>query len=181
MFHLNADAAGSMHANDWPCKLEPVQYQAAPSVQPLYLASCILTTMTAACLCVLLCCCLQLLDSLNRQELSMVMWALSKLRLEPGDLWLDEYFDATEAQLTRFTLRVSLLLGTSDCPIAAYTMSHNLVTNQDCCHQQGWTSYSTTHHRLYAPHAQVVSGCKHGQAFFECCSHTHKAFFIFSL
>jgi hypothetical protein len=39
----------------------------------------------------------------------MDMWALSKLRLEPGDLWLDEYFDATEAQLTRFTLRVSSL------------------------------------------------------------------------
>lgn len=53
---------------------------------------------------------LQLLDSLNRQELSVDMWALSKLRLEPGDLWLDEYFDATEAQLTRFTLRVSSAL-----------------------------------------------------------------------
>lgn len=37
----------------------------------------------------------------------MDMWALSKLRVEPGDQWLDEYFDATEAQLTRFTLRVS--------------------------------------------------------------------------
>jgi hypothetical protein len=48
----------------------------------------------------------QLLGSLNRQELSVDMWALSKLRLEPGDQWLDEYFDATEAQLTRFTLRV---------------------------------------------------------------------------
>lgn len=48
-----------------------------------------------------------MLDSLNRQELSLDMWALSKLRLEPGDQWLDEYFDATEAQLTRFTLRVS--------------------------------------------------------------------------
>lgn len=135
----------------------------------------------SSCLCVLLCCCLQLLGSLNRQELSMDMWALSKLRLEPGDLWLDEYFDATEAQLTRFTLRVSLSLGTSDCPIAAYTMSHNLVTNQDCCHQQGWTSYPTTHHRPYAPHAQVVSDCKHGQAVFEYCSQTHKAFLIFSL
>jgi hypothetical protein len=36
----------------------------------------------------------------------MDLWALSKLQLEPGDEWLDEYFDATEAQLTRFTLRV---------------------------------------------------------------------------
>jgi hypothetical protein len=49
---------------------------------------------------------LQLLDNLNRQELSMDMWALSKLQLEPGDQWLDEYFDATESQLSRFALRV---------------------------------------------------------------------------
>lgn len=54
----------------------------------------------------LVCLLLQLLDSANRQELSLDMWALSKLRLEPGDRWLDEYFDTTEAQLTRFTLRV---------------------------------------------------------------------------
>lgn len=53
---------------------------------------------------------LQLLDNLNRQELSMDMWALSKLQLEPGDQWLDEYFDATESQLTRFTLRVGVAL-----------------------------------------------------------------------
>lgn len=50
----------------------------------------------------------QMLDSRNRQELAIDMLALSKLRLEPGDQWLDEYFDATEAQLARFTLRVRL-------------------------------------------------------------------------
>ena len=56
--------------------------------------------------CAVLRCVVQLLDSRNRQELSVDMLALSKLRLEPGDQWLDEYFDATEAQLGRFTLRV---------------------------------------------------------------------------
>lgn len=50
----------------------------------------------------------QLLDSYNPQELSVDMWSLSKLRLEPSDQWLDEYFDSTEAQLSRFALRVSV-------------------------------------------------------------------------
>jgi hypothetical protein len=46
------------------------------------------------------------LPSYNVQELALDAWSMACLRLEPPDQWLDEWFDTTEAQLTRFGMRV---------------------------------------------------------------------------
>lgn len=51
---------------------------------------------------------LLLLNSFNAKELAVGLWALSRMRLEPSDEWLDEYFDQSEAKLTGFSLRVSV-------------------------------------------------------------------------
>lgn len=50
-----------------------------------------------------------LLNSMNATELSVDAWSLNKLRLEPSDKWLDEYFDESEAKLPRFSLQVCRL------------------------------------------------------------------------